>query len=165
VTVEIIDGLVALGLSQFEPAREPDAVPRQSLLQFTKTFGDLQQHREQGLAQPQHVRVEFFDCGEVAARVGPRAHRTDALHEKFIEIRAEDAEKFQALEQGHALVECLGEHPAVEFEPSEVAIDPGLTEHQRTILRVIVSLARLARPFYRWPPKLPGARFMIKLAA
>jgi hypothetical protein len=51
------------------------------------------------------------------------AQSGDADHVKLVEVRAEDAEKLQALEQRNARVECLVKHPAVEGEPAQFAIE------------------------------------------
>ena len=43
--------------------------------------------------------------------------------EKFIQIRADDAEKLQAFEERVGLVKRLVKHPLVEFQPAQLAVD------------------------------------------
>src|SRR5262249_51470233 len=47
----------------------------------------------------------------------------DANHVELIEVRAEDREKLDALEQRHARVECLLQHSRVERQPTEFSIE------------------------------------------
>jgi hypothetical protein len=87
------------------------------------------------------VGVELVDAGRVAAGVGPRAHGTDALHVELVEVRREDGEELEPLEQRRAVVERRAEHAAIELEPAQVAIDPRLAE-QRIAPRPIVLAQR-----------------------
>src|SRR5262249_56306891 len=56
------------------------------------------------------------------------AQKGHALHEELVEVRRDDRQELQALEQRRALVERLVQHAAVEREPSEVAIEPRVLE-------------------------------------
>ena len=47
----------------------------------------------------------------------------DANHVELVEVRAEDREEFQALEQRISGVERLVEDPGVELEPAQLTID------------------------------------------
>jgi hypothetical protein len=42
---------------------------------------------------------------------------------ELVEVAAEDAEELEALEQGGARVQRLVQHPAVELQPGELAVD------------------------------------------
>ena len=57
--------------------------------------------------------------------------RGDANHEELVEIRADDREELDALEQRVRLVERLIEHALVELEPAQFAVD-----EQRGVLKV-----------------------------
>ena len=59
------------------------------------------------------------------SRVGQPRH---ALHEELVEVRAEDGQELDALEQRRALVQRLMQHPPVELEPADVAVDPGAAQ-------------------------------------
>ena len=107
-----------------------------ALAQLGETPGAAQQQRIQRIAQPMDVRVEFLDDGEITARVGTGAHGTDALHEELVEVRGEDRQELEPFEQRHALVDGFRQDPAVEFEPAEVPVEPGLLQHPCAQLRV-----------------------------
>ena len=47
----------------------------------------------------------------------------DADHEEFVEVRGEDRQKLDALEQRHVRVAGLVEDAAVEFEPRQITVD------------------------------------------
>jgi hypothetical protein len=64
------------------------------------------------------VRGHFLDAGaEAPHRVG----HTD--HEELVQIGIKDRQELHALEQRFTGVLRLGQHPLVEFEPAEFAID------------------------------------------
>ena len=44
-------------------------------------------------------------------------------HEEFIEVVAEDGAEFRLFQQRGVFVERLGQHPVVELEPAQLAID------------------------------------------
>ncbi len=136
VTLEIFARLVALGWRKLVPRRQLHAMPHQALAQLGEALGAAQQQRIQRIAQPMDVRVEFLDDGEVAAGIGAGAHGTDALHEELVEVRSEDRQELEPLEQRHALVDGFRQDPAVEFEPAEVPVEPGLLQHPCAQLRV-----------------------------
>ncbi len=133
VLAEVVRRLRLLCRGQLAPRREPDAVADQPGLQFGEAPGLLQQHRKQCFPQAQDVVVEFLDRARTAAGVGARAHGADALHEELVEVRREDRQELEALEQRRALVERLGEDPAVEFDPAQVAVDPRFAQHAHAL--------------------------------
>ncbi|GHU14497.1 hypothetical protein AGMMS50225_26450 [Betaproteobacteria bacterium] len=47
----------------------------------------------------------------------------DANLEKFVEVARYDAQKAQTLQQGHRRVSRLGEHPALELQQGDLAVD------------------------------------------
>ncbi len=49
-------------------------------------------------------------------------HR-DANHEELVEVGADNGEKLDAFEERVAAIACLIEHPLVELQPAELAID------------------------------------------
>src|SRR6266550_1724073 len=51
------------------------------------------------------------------------AQARDANHVELVEVRAENREKFQSLEERIAFVERLVKNSRVEFEPAQLAID------------------------------------------
>ncbi len=108
----------------------------QPLAQLLEASGPAQEQRIQRIAQAMDVRVEFLDDCAIAARVGTGAHGTDAFHEELVEVRGEDREELEPLEQRHALVDGFGQHPAVEFEPAEVPVEPRLLQHPCSQLRI-----------------------------
>ena len=128
--------LASLGRRKFVPGREPHPMLHQPLAQVLEACSTAQKQRIQRIAQPMDVRVEFLDDGEIAARVGAGAHGTDALHEELVQVRGEDRQELEPLEQRHALVDGFRQDPAVEFEPAEVPVEPGLLQHPRAQLRV-----------------------------
>ena len=70
---------------------------------------------------------------------------SDAHFEELVEIRADDAEKFQTFQQGVRLVEGLIENPLVEFQPAQAPIDEerGIIEfHGISTMRWIFSGSR-----------------------
>ncbi len=82
------------------------------------------QHRHQRIAQPGGVLIEGSDISRIAAGERAGAHRAHPLHEEFIEIGLEDCQESQPLQQRRTFIECLVQHPAVEFEPAEISIEP-----------------------------------------
>jgi hypothetical protein len=46
-----------------------------------------------------------------------------ALIEKLVQVRRDDGEKAQALEQRHGVVGRLRQHPPVEFEQAQLAVE------------------------------------------
>ena len=130
VAVEVVRRLASLRVGELVPLGEPYASVRQQGSQHRETAGLFEQHREQGFAQGHHVSVERLDGRLAAARVGAGAHRTDALHEELVQVGGEDAEEFQPLEQRCPVVQGLREHPAIEFEPAQVAVEPRLAQER-----------------------------------
>ena len=67
-------------------------------------------------------------------------HGSYAHFEEFVEVGAGDAQVLQALEQGDRLVLRLGQHPEIEFQLREFAVEEefavgcvGLGSHARII--------------------------------
>ena len=88
--------------------------------------GDGRTHRRQ---QPAGGRRKPFDVGTDLF-----AEPEDALHHELVEIRREDREEAEALEQRRSLVRRLVEHAAVEFEPAEIPVQEfGLPVRSRTL--------------------------------
>src|SRR5262249_50105858 len=50
------------------------------------------------------------------------------LHEKFVEIGAEDGEELHALQERSPFIEGLGQYALVEIEPAQVSIVPNLSQ-------------------------------------
>ena len=57
------------------------------------------------------------------ARLDLLAQTGDADLEELVEIAGEDREELDPLELWIALVACLVQHPSVEFQPGQLAID------------------------------------------
>ena len=69
----------------------------------------------------------------------------DALHEELVEVGADDGNELEALEQGRALVLGLVQHPPVELEPGELAVQIELGRVQVEQGLVFQRLRRQAR--------------------
>ena len=107
---------------------------------IAKALGALAQHRQQALA---NVGDELLARGRP---VLPQ-HR-HALHEELVEVGRENREELDPFEQRRPLIECLGEHAAVEFEPAEVPVEPDRRELSRTnsrLGRVLAARGNLRR--------------------
>ena len=80
--------------------------------------------RDRSFANERHLIFgrERFPRRARNARINLPTQSADALHEEFIEIRAEDREKTYALKQRHVRIVPLREHTAIELEPLQVAI-------------------------------------------
>src|SRR5690606_35118231 len=59
----------------------------------------------------------------VALSLEPR----DPHHEELIEVRGEDSEELEALEERHLVGRSFGQDAGVELEPGELAIDVGVS--------------------------------------
>ncbi len=61
----------------------------------------------------------------------------DAFHEEFVEIRPGNGGKLDPLQQRHPLVQGLVQHPLVEFQPGQLAVQEQgrVIEAWRRILR------------------------------
>jgi hypothetical protein len=68
----------------------------------------------------QHAAVVLAPARALAAQ------QAAPLHEELVEVRREDGEELEALQQGSAVVESLGQDAAVELQPAEVAVQVGL---------------------------------------
>ena len=128
--VEVVGSLGSLGVVELRPLGETDAVVREQSTQSLEALGLLDQHGEQRRAQSFRVRMELFYSDRITVGVCAGAHRADALHVELIEVRSEDREELEALEQGRTIVERFAEHPSIEFEPAQVTVDPRFTKQQ-----------------------------------
>src|SRR5580658_8396329 len=61
----------------------------------------------------------------------PMTQYRHTLHEEFAEVRSEDGEEFNALQQRSTFVESLGEHALVKVEPGQIPIDPDFRKVRR----------------------------------
>jgi hypothetical protein len=154
VLVEVLARLGTLRVVEFLPAGEPHAAGGQRRSQLLVALGLLLEHGEQHRAQPLHVRVEVLDAGRAPAGVGARAHGADALHVELVEVRGEDGQEFEPLEQRRALVERLAQHAAIELQPAQVAVEPRLAQQRLP--------ARLTVHAHGCTPSL-GQRILIRL--
>jgi len=72
-------------------------------------------------------------------------------HEELVEIRAEDGQELDALEERHGHVLSLFQHPAVELEPRQLAVDHPVRHVLNPLRRTSrEAAARRARPACRW---------------
>jgi hypothetical protein len=109
-------------------AAEEDALAGQERLDVVEETAVLSEHqlvdafghRDQGRGGREPVGTRGLISGMDPALQHGRAH-----HEELVEIRAEDGEELDALEQGHRGILGLLEHPPVELEPGQ------LTVHER----------------------------------
>ena len=72
-------------------------------------------------------------------RPAPSAAAADADHEELVEVRAEDGEELEPLQQRHGRVLGLFEHAAVELEPAQFAVD---------VQRRVVEVGRVGRQLH-----------------
>src|SRR5262249_38486194 len=119
----------------------------------------LLEQTDDGIAQT----LQESSLTPVAAPLVLDAEGGDALHEELVEIRCEDRQVFQTLEERGAGILRLRENAAIELQPAEVAIDPQIGErlgavevpHQATVTRVTpqTSLAycRIVRSLENFP--------------
>src|SRR5205085_9779900 len=121
---------------------------------FVHQLVDARGDRSHSLHRRQPVGPGGLVAGTDAALEPRHTH-----HEELVEVRAEDAQKFQALEQGHAWILCLLEHAAVELEPRQLSIDERVRVH-RARFPLQVSRSKLPSPTprvqttsRRYPPK------------
>ena len=102
VAVEVLGELVALGVAQFGPGRQNDALAAQcgdELLQVAG--GELGEHRAHGAPDRGQMLARV---GRVRARIGfvaplrLAAQDAHALHEELVEVRGEHGEELEPLE-------------------------------------------------------------------
>ena len=93
--------------------------------QLVNSFGD----RGERLGWRQAVRVPRSGPIVTNQALEPR----DPHHEKLIEVRAEDRQKLDPLEQRHAFVLGFFKHAAIELEPGQFAIDVSVRIHNLPI--------------------------------
>src|SRR5260221_9641840 len=90
------------------------------LYQTMHTFGN----RGQGFHWRQSVRSR-----NLIAILDSSLESRDAHHEKFIKIRAENRQEFDALKQRHLWVKGFFQHALIEFEPRKFTIEKRLLPH------------------------------------
>ena len=86
----------------------------------------LLRHQLVGLARylaEHHGGRHAIGAGRVAALVDLRLQAGDPDLEEFVQVAADDAQKAQALEQRHVRIGRLRQHPAIELELSELAVE------------------------------------------
>jgi hypothetical protein len=123
----VVEDVGHLGLllgSQLLPAEQVDSVLRQARLQdVAKAARFLFEHGDDPLTHRQEqVALLLRGVALVARRRPDQGH---PLHEELVQVRREDREELDPLEQRRALVERLLQHAPVELEPAEIAVDPG----------------------------------------
>ena len=119
-------GLDALGLGEVVPAEELDRLAVEERKErVAERVGREPGLLEHALADEDQLvgGRERFPRRAADARVDLPPKAADALHEEFVEVRAEDREEAHALEERVARIERLREHAAVELEPLEVAVE------------------------------------------
>jgi hypothetical protein len=80
------------------------------------------------------VRRRLYDAGrDLPAQSG------DTNHEELVEVRAEDGQESDALEQRRAIVERFVEHARIEREPGQLAVDERLRAHRSLMARSTAS--------------------------
>jgi len=126
LAIEIAADPGALRLGELGAAEEPDALScelrdddflKELVLPLDEPVGDRGDAREH-LSCGHAVRT---DAGH--GELDLLLQTADAHLEELVQIRADDAEKAQALERRHTLVLGLREHTPVEFEDAEFAVE------------------------------------------
>src|SRR5215470_4689543 len=110
--------LESLPLAEVGPAEESHTVLLQTRRERDETRLLLLDHRNDETAR----LLEDVRAGGVHRRVVD----SHPLHEELVEIRREDGEELQALQERNPLVLSLGENATIEFEPAEVTVVPQL---------------------------------------
>ena len=62
------------------------------------------------------------DVARVRVQVSKVEKTAHAYHKEFVQVAGEDGREFKPLQQWHALVQRLGEHPVVECEPGKLSV-------------------------------------------
>ena len=139
--VEVLRGFAALRVAERFPVPQVDVMARQLRHQaVAEALGALPQHRQQALA---NVADELLARGRAVL-----AQHRHPLHEELVEIGREDREELDPFEQRRPLIERLGEHAAIEFEPPEVPVEPDRRQLGRTngrLGRVLAARGNLRR--------------------
>ncbi len=106
--------------------QEPDAVFLELRPQTLLPAGRLLRHHRRGTGAD---GLQLFGCCEavyrqrLVTRLLLLEERRDAHHEELVEVRAHDRQELDPLEQGMVREHCLIEHPLIELEPPELAVD------------------------------------------
>ena len=113
-------------LLQLLQLQQADAVGRQGRRQFVPPAGILLLHHP---PHPLDDGAEGFGTGQTVHRALHRLaldlllQAGDADLEELIQVRADDAKELHPLQQRVFRVECLLEHPMIEFQPAQFPID------------------------------------------
>ncbi len=117
--IEIALHLLALSGRQLVPLPQMDSVSRELRQEVFPETG--------GLA------IEAFHKPAVNSRKqcfllrrGLFPQDRDPLHEELVQVRRENRQELQPLEQRSALVQSLRQHAVVEIQPAHIAVDPNL---------------------------------------
>ncbi len=160
--LEVFVDLPPLGRGEIAHAKQTDVVPR-GLVEKRREAAALHRAQARDLGVD---RVELLLRGETVRRRQDDAGRDltpqsrDANHVELVEVRAEDREEFDALEQWHPRVECLLQHTRVERQPTQFAIevqrggtnvDHGFSEGRKRRARACRPPVYLRRSSHRRP--------------
>ncbi len=124
--------LRALVLGQLVPAEDVDALLLEGRLDLVSV--DLGLHVEQLVGDERDLledlaRLEARRGAHGDARGDPSLEPGDADHEELVEVRGEDREVAAPLEEGDRLVGGELEHPLVELQPRDLAVEEAVGRH------------------------------------
>ena len=132
-----------LVVGKLVPADDRDAVRRQQVQQLqirpAQFLGQILDEREAG--RDLLLRRAAVDRQIMHAGADLLLQAADPLHEELVEIGVDDRQELDALEQPVARVLGLVQHPPIEGEPSQLAIE--VERRAREVDRLIVGEARL----------------------
>jgi phosphoribosylanthranilate isomerase len=80
-----------------------------------------------GPETPHRVEAIRADFGAAFVELTPQ--QRDSHHEELIEVRADDRQELETLEQRHARVLRFFEHAMVELEPRQLTVHVGVVGH------------------------------------
>src|SRR5438132_5868584 len=156
----------------FEVVLEPERLPRSPFAGPEQGHAFCGERRQQEAVEAavlvgHQTRRPIVDRGELlgdrhpigrqlAAELLQLLESGDANLEELIEIAAGDAEEPEPLEQRHRLIERLVEHPLIELEKRQLAIDVVLWRLE--IRRIHRVLTRAAAPQAAERSSIPAAR-------
>ena len=143
--LERLDHELLVVVVELVPARQPDPVGGQRRDDAVEEEALLAQH--QALDPVAHLE-QLLARGAAVGRGGadPGRHLLlqagDADLEELVEVLAEDGQELGPLEQRHLLVLGEREHPLVEVEPGELAVEVPRLVVRRSSRRPCVTLVR-----------------------
>src|SRR5262249_14205535 len=117
-----------LGRREFPGGLEDDALARErrDKLLMPAAVLILDQRRDDEMNAAQLLaRTESVEARLVHAGIDRLDQAGDADLKKLVEIRADDGEELHPLQQGMARILRLLQHPAVEGQPAQLAIEVG----------------------------------------